>query len=54
MRDLPADHMDAEVCLRKAAECRAMAASHKNEGHRIMLLHMAETWERIAKTYEEG
>lgn len=50
----PADHLDAETCLRKAEECRMMAKADKNASHRIMLLHMAETWERIAATYKNG
>ena len=36
----------------QAAECREMAARAKKASDRIMLLHMAETWERIAATYE--
>jgi hypothetical protein len=45
-------HLDAEVCRAKAAECRDIAQRAKTASDRIMLLHMAETWERIAKTYE--
>ena len=52
---MPADkRLDAESCKAKAAECRALARQDRNENHRVMLLHMAETWERIAKTYENG
>jgi hypothetical protein len=32
----------------KADECRAMAKMALNESHRIMLISIAETWERIA------
>ena len=46
------DHLDSENCLRKAAECLAMARVDKNASHRTMLEHMAEPWERIAKSYE--
>jgi hypothetical protein len=46
------DRLDADACRVKAEECRMLAKSHKNASHRVMLLHMAETWERIAKTYE--
>ena len=46
------EHLDAESCMAKAAECREMAARAKRVSDRIMLLHMAETWERIAETYE--
>ena len=45
--------MDAETCREKAAECRALAQADKNQSHRVMLIHMAETWERIALTYED-
>ena len=48
------DHLDAESCHAKAVECRKLASADKNAAHKIMLLHMAETWERIAKTYENG
>lgn len=47
-------HLDAQACRDKAAECRLMAEHDRNQAHRVMLLHMAETWERIAKTYEDG
>ena len=43
--------LNAEECLRKAAECRMLARKAQNPSHQIMLLHMAETWDRIAKTY---
>ena len=36
-----------EECHGKAGECRAMAKRADNPSHRIMLEHMAETWERI-------
>jgi hypothetical protein len=49
-----ADRLDAATCRTKAEECRTLARADKNAAHRIMLLHMAETWERIAKTYEDG
>jgi hypothetical protein len=48
------EHLDAETCRQKAAECRLMARRDRNLEHRIMLEHMAETWERIAGTYEKG
>jgi hypothetical protein len=38
-----------EVCRAKAEECRQMAESVERPTHAIMLKHMAETWERIAK-----
>jgi hypothetical protein len=36
-----------EECHAKAAECREMAKRAHDPSHRIMLEHMADTWERI-------
>ena len=36
----------------KADECREMARDTTQENHRVMLQHMAGTWERIAKDIE--
>jgi hypothetical protein len=47
------ERLGVETCLRKAEECRALAKADRNAAHRIMLLRMAETWERIAKAYQE-
>ena len=47
-------HMDAETCRAKSAECRELAERTKKASDRIMLEHMAETWERLAKTHENG
>ena len=44
--------LNAEVCYSKAEECRSLAIDDKNQSHQVMLLHMAETWERIAQTYK--
>jgi hypothetical protein len=41
-----------EQCFNKANECRALAREARSESHRIMLGHIAETWERIAPTDE--
>ena len=35
-----------ELCLAKAKECRALARDAATDSARIMLSHMAETWER--------
>jgi hypothetical protein len=32
----------------KAEECRAQAKVALDNSHRVMLIHIAETWERIA------
>jgi hypothetical protein len=39
-----------EICLHRATETRAMAKAAKLEPHRIMLTHIAETWERIGES----
>jgi hypothetical protein len=45
--------VNAEVSRAMAVECQALAARKKpDSASQIMLLHMAETWERIAKTFE--
>ena len=36
----------------KVAECREMSARAKVPEHRLMLEHIAGTWERIARTLE--
>jgi hypothetical protein len=38
----------------KAAECLALARRAAKPEHRIMLEHMAETWERIAQNLRIG
>ena len=46
--------LDAETCKRKAAECRLFAQQDQDPANRALLLHIAETWDRIGKTYENG
>jgi hypothetical protein len=53
MSDRPKD-MDAASCRKMAGYCRNIADVVLEDSHRIMLLHMAETWERIAEDYELG
>ena len=44
------DHqLTPEECHAKVAECRAMAKRVLDPKHRVMLEHMAETWERICE-----
>jgi len=40
--------LNADEAQAKAAECREMAKHVLKPEHRIMLHHMAETWDRIA------
>jgi hypothetical protein len=54
MSDLPKAHkLRIELCLDKAAECRNLARDAKKPEHRIMMEHMAKTWERIAADIEK-
>jgi hypothetical protein len=41
--------LSPETCRANAEECRLLA---KQSAHRIILLHMGETWERIAEALE--
>lgn len=36
-----------QECHAKSDECRLMAEHAGSKEHRVMLLHMADTWERI-------
>jgi hypothetical protein len=40
-------------CIVHADDCRRMALTTLRRDHRIMLTHMAETWERIAADIEQ-
>jgi hypothetical protein len=40
--------LTADECRNKANDCREAAAIATKQEHKIMLQHMAETWERIA------
>lgn len=42
--------LTTDECRTKAEECRAMAEQAIQADHRVMLLHIAETWERICET----
>jgi len=46
--------LTAEEAKAKVIECRELAARAAKPEHRIMLEHMAETWERIVHTLENG
>jgi hypothetical protein len=50
MSELIATPLSEDLCLNKADETRAMAKAAKLEPHRIMLTHIAETWDRIAES----
>lgn len=40
--------LSAAECRAQAGKCRALVRQAKTEPQRIMLAHIAETWERIA------
>lgn len=46
-------HLSKELCLDMANECRALAIATTQKPRRIMLEHIASTWDRIAATYED-
>jgi hypothetical protein len=45
---VPPQRLSVTNCNDKAQECRDMARVATKPEHRIMLQHMAETWDRIA------
>ena len=51
MAKLPA-WLSAEEARAKAAQCRDEAKRTGNPEHKVMLEHMAQTWERMAKSFE--
>ena len=53
------DHEDgkglsAELCVQRAAYCRQLIPTTDNERVKIMLQHIALTWERIAERLAEA
>ena len=44
---------DATDYRKRADECVAMAQTARTRTQRTMLMHIAETWERLAKDSEE-
>jgi hypothetical protein len=46
--DVTVKRLSLDECGAKSKECRAMAKEAVLEPHRIMLEHIADTWERIA------
>jgi hypothetical protein len=41
--------LTAEECRAKVAECRELAKRASVPAHRVILEHMADTWERICE-----
>jgi hypothetical protein len=48
MADDPSKRLTPAEVQARADECRVMAKRALNQSHQIMLISMAETWERIA------
>jgi hypothetical protein len=46
--------LSPDMCREKAHECRELARHAANDAHRIMLMHMADTWSRISTTLPNG
>jgi hypothetical protein len=42
--------LSKEQYVAKAKECRDLARTAAQTQHRVMLNHIAETWERLAET----
>jgi hypothetical protein len=49
---MTANRLSPEESRAKAAECRALAQQALRQEHRIMLEHIAETWDRLASELE--
>jgi hypothetical protein len=54
MPDPTPRRLTAAEAKAKAAECREMAQYATRDDYRIMLEHMAETWERMAVRLQNG
>jgi hypothetical protein len=49
----PPRRMSSEDARDKVVECVELAAHARDTSHKIMLQHMAETWERIARDIDQ-
>jgi hypothetical protein len=45
--------LTTDLCRARAEECRALAIQSSSIRARVMLSHIADTWERIAKALVE-
>ena len=48
------DPLPIDICETRAAECRALSRKSQSDSVRIMLEHIAETWERIAQNLKDA
>jgi hypothetical protein len=46
-------HLTRDEALAKADECQSLMLVAANNSQRIMLTHIAETWERLAAQIEQ-
>ena len=42
------ENLDVAACRQQAKNCRALAEKVMTPAHRVMLEHIADTWDRIA------
>jgi hypothetical protein len=49
----PKSTLSVSPCREQSATCRRLAQQVMTAAHRIMLEHIADTWERIAADVEE-
>ena len=45
-------HLDAEQARAKASQCREDAKRVNNPQHKVVLVYLAQTWERLARSLE--
>jgi hypothetical protein len=50
----PPKQLSPDQCRDKAHECRELSRQAQNDAHKIMLMHMADTWSRIGTTLPNG
>lgn len=53
MADDAPKRLTTDEARAKATECRDMATRTKIVSHQVMLIHMAETWDRIVGSMSE-
>lgn len=50
MSPIKSDHLTPDLCRAKAKECLSLAEQTVSRPQHIMLVHIAETWHRIANS----
>ena len=54
MAHAPNANLTREACQEQASICRKVAEQVMTPAHRIMLEHIADTWDRIAADIRQG